>query len=119
MPKVLMTKRQGIYWPGADRDVSQEEAKSLIASGAAVAFSEANRKKIRDHIEENPEEAESVTFPVEHEPKFRDVKAFVNPPVDNAGAEDDAPTTGKSQAKHGHDAVEAAAAKTKDGPTKR
>ena len=101
MPKVLMTKRDGLHWPGADRDVSPEEAKALIASGAAVELNDENRKKVRESTEASRlqgAEAEAVEFPVEHEPKFRDVKAYVNPPVDNAGAEP----------------VQAAAAKTTD-----
>lgn len=111
MKKVLQLKRNGLNWPGADVSLEDNEADRRIKSGEAVEYSDANRKKVQTLVAgttqggisaeqvsmEDLAELEKKGFklaeagptkvvPIEHEPKFRDVAAHVNPPVDNAGA---------------------------------
>jgi hypothetical protein len=145
MKKVLQLHRNGINWPGADVTLEDAEADRRIKAGEAVEFNDENRKKVQTLVAGTTQggvSAEKVSMddlaelqskgfklaeagpqqvvPIEHDPKIRDVKAYHNPPVDNAGAEPDAPTTGKgAPAKHSPETVEKAAAKTGDGPTKR
>jgi hypothetical protein len=141
MPQVLYTKRKGIYWPGANPSVSEEEAKQLIKDGYAVEYSEENRKKIRELVEgtkgpsglladsvnlddyaelqakglKRAEGGTGEVVPIEHEPQFADVDARRNPPAGNAGASPDAPSP-KNPRK---DEVQDAAAKTTGGPVKK
>jgi hypothetical protein len=115
MKKVLQMKRSGIHWPGADVILEDAEADARIKSGDAIEHNEENRKKVQTLVAGTTQggvSAERVSLddlaelerqgfklaeagpgqvvPIEHDPKFRDIAANVNPPADNAGATEDA-----------------------------
>jgi hypothetical protein len=111
MKKVLQLKRSGINWPGADVNLEDDEADRRIKAGEAVEYNDDNRAKVKklvagtmqggvsaEHVSMDDlaelerkgfklaEAGPTQVVPIEHEPKFRDVAANINPPVDNAGA---------------------------------
>jgi hypothetical protein len=59
MTKVLFLQRSGARWPGANPELSDDEAKALIEAGTCVPYSDEARAQVQAALKANPN-AESV-----------------------------------------------------------